>query len=64
MPHDVAGIIELSGGPEEFVKRLDASFVPGFADSPGGSVGISNSAGTTIYNPVSLSTSLFPAQVY
>ncbi|ORY23917.1 glycosyl hydrolase family 92-domain-containing protein, partial [Naematelia encephala] len=50
-PHDVAGLIDLAGGDEAFIKRLDASFINGFFASQASSVGTSNSAGTTIFNP-------------
>ncbi|KAF2851113.1 glycoside hydrolase family 92 protein [Plenodomus tracheiphilus IPT5] len=46
-PHDMARIIELMGGDEAFVRRLDASFVPGF----GTSVGANNDAGSALFNP-------------
>ncbi|KXT09509.1 hypothetical protein AC579_7186 [Pseudocercospora musae] len=46
-PHDMAKIIELIGGDEEFLKRLDASFLPGF----GTSVGANNDAGSALFNP-------------
>ncbi|SMR64573.1 unnamed protein product [Zymoseptoria tritici ST99CH_3D1] len=46
-PHDMARIIELMGGDEEFVRRLDVSFLPGL----GTSVGINNDAGSALFNP-------------
>ena len=46
-PHDMAKIIQLMGGDETFLKRLDASFVPGF----GTSVGANNDAGSALFNP-------------
>lgn len=46
-PHDMAKIIELMGGDDDFVKRLDASFLPGF----GTSVGANNDAGSALFNP-------------
>ncbi|KAI7551159.1 hypothetical protein KC331_g2724 [Hortaea werneckii] len=46
-PHDMARIIQLMGGDEQFVKRLDASFLPGF----GTSVGENNDAGSALFNP-------------
>ena len=46
-PHDMAKIIELMGGDDEFLKRLDASFLPGF----GTSVGANNDAGSALFNP-------------
>lgn len=46
-PHDMAKVVELMGGDEEFVKRLDASFLPGF----GTSVGANNDAGSALFNP-------------
>ncbi|KAK8236284.1 glycosyl hydrolase family 92-domain-containing protein [Phyllosticta capitalensis] len=46
-PHDMAKIVELMGGDEAFVKRLDASFLPGF----GTSVGANNDAGSALFNP-------------
>ncbi|CBX98301.1 hypothetical protein LEMA_P097100.1 [Plenodomus lingam JN3] len=46
-PHDMAKLIELMGGDEAFVRRLDASFVPGF----GTSVGANNDAGSALFNP-------------
>lgn len=44
VPHDIAGLIELFGGDEQFIRRLDASFVNGFSQTS--SVGSSNGAGT------------------
>ncbi|KAH9879915.1 hypothetical protein J1614_001939, partial [Plenodomus biglobosus] len=46
-PHDMAKIIELMGGDEAFIQRLDASFIPGF----GTSVGANNDAGSALFNP-------------
>ncbi|KAK7616358.1 glycosyl hydrolase family 92-domain-containing protein [Phyllosticta citricarpa] len=46
-PHDMAKVVELMGGDEAFVKRLDASFLPGF----GTSVGVNNDAGSALFNP-------------
>ncbi|GAB7361719.1 hypothetical protein MBLNU230_g1766t1 [Neophaeotheca triangularis] len=46
-PHDMAKLIQLMGGDEAFLNRLDATFVPGF----GTSVGENNDAGTALYNP-------------
>ncbi|PVH91984.1 glycoside hydrolase family 92 protein, partial [Periconia macrospinosa] len=46
-PHDMSKLIELMGGDEEFVKRLDVSFLPGF----GTSVGANNDAGSALFNP-------------
>lgn len=46
-PHDMAKVIELMGGDEEFVQRLDVSFLPGF----GTSVGANNDAGSALFNP-------------
>ncbi|KAI7360046.1 hypothetical protein KC354_g8980 [Hortaea werneckii] len=34
-PHDMARIVKLMGGDEQFIKRLDASFLPGFGTSVG-----------------------------
>ncbi|CAK4034552.1 glycoside hydrolase family 92 [Lecanosticta acicola] len=47
-PHDMAKLIELMGGDETFVKRLDTTFVPGLgqaSDNP------NNDAGTAIFDP-------------
>jgi putative alpha-1,2-mannosidase len=46
-PHDMSKVIELMGGDDAFVRRLDASFVPGF----GTSVGANNDAGSALFNP-------------
>ncbi|XP_014550633.1 glycoside hydrolase family 92 protein [Bipolaris victoriae FI3] len=46
-PHDMAKVIDLMGGDEALVRRLDASFVPGF----GTSVGANNDAGSALFNP-------------
>ncbi|KAJ5020331.1 family 92 glycosyl hydrolase [Bipolaris maydis] len=46
-PHDMAKVIDLMGGDEALVLRLDASFVPGF----GTSVGANNDAGSALFNP-------------
>jgi predicted alpha-1,2-mannosidase len=46
-PHDMAKVIELMGGDDAFVRRLDASFIPGF----GTSVGANNDAGSALFNP-------------
>lgn len=46
-PHDMAKVIGLMGGDQAFVRRLDASFVPGF----GTSVGANNDAGSALFNP-------------
>ncbi|KAI4949472.1 hypothetical protein J4E91_005211 [Alternaria rosae] len=46
-PHDMAKVIDLMGGDEAFVSRLDASFIPGF----GTSVGANNDAGSALFNP-------------
>ncbi|KAI6853783.1 hypothetical protein KC323_g9164 [Hortaea werneckii] len=46
-PHDMAKIVQLMGGDEQFIKRLDASFLPGF----GTSVGENNDAGSALFNP-------------
>jgi putative alpha-1,2-mannosidase len=46
-PHDMAKIIELMGGDDKFVERLDVSFLPGF----GTSVGANNDAGSALFNP-------------
>lgn len=46
-PHDMARVVELMGGDDEFVRRLDASFLPGF----GTSVGANNDAGSALFNP-------------
>ncbi|KAI7354556.1 hypothetical protein KC320_g3327 [Hortaea werneckii] len=40
-PHDMAKIIQLMGGDEQFIKRLDASFLPGK----------NNDAGSALFNP-------------
>ncbi|EPQ25632.1 uncharacterized protein PFL1_06812 [Pseudozyma flocculosa PF-1] len=45
-PHDTAKLIELMGGDDAFLKRLEASFLPGF----GTSVGVNNDAGTSLWN--------------
>lgn len=50
-PHDMAKVIELMGGDDAFLKRLDASFLPGF----GTSVGANNDAGSALFNPGLLS---------
>lgn len=47
-PHDMAKVIELMGGDEAFVKRLDTSFVPGLGEGTGNA---NNDAGTAIFNP-------------
>ncbi|KAI4645776.1 hypothetical protein J4E93_005354 [Alternaria ventricosa] len=46
-PHDMAKVIDLMGGDDAFVRRLDASFIPGF----GTSVGANNDAGSALFNP-------------
>ena len=46
-PHDMSTVIQLMGGDEAFIARLDASFLPGF----GTSVGANNDAGSALYNP-------------
>lgn len=46
-PHDMAKVIELMGGDEKFVQRLDVSFLPGY----GTSVGANNDAGSALFNP-------------
>lgn len=46
-PHDMAKVIDLMGGDEAFIRRLDASFVPGL----GTSVGANNDAGSALFNP-------------
>ncbi|KAI1668830.1 Glycoside hydrolase family 92 protein [Pyrenophora tritici-repentis] len=46
-PHDMAKVIDVMGGDEAFVRRLDASFVPGL----GTSVGANNDAGSALFNP-------------
>ncbi|KAG9188938.1 hypothetical protein G6011_05806 [Alternaria panax] len=46
-PHDMAKVIDLMGGDGAFIRRLDASFVPGF----GTSVGANNDAGSALFNP-------------
>ncbi|OMP85216.1 putative glycosidase [Diplodia seriata] len=46
-PHDMAKVVELMGGDEAFLARLDASFLPGF----GTSVGANNDAGSALFNP-------------
>ncbi|KAL1640956.1 hypothetical protein SLS58_006394 [Diplodia intermedia] len=46
-PHDMAKVVELMGGDEAFLDRLDASFLPGF----GTSVGANNDAGSALFNP-------------
>jgi predicted alpha-1,2-mannosidase len=46
-PHDMAKVVDLMGGDEAFVRRLDASFIPGF----GTSVGANNDAGSALFNP-------------
>ncbi|RMZ72345.1 glycosyl hydrolase [Pyrenophora seminiperda CCB06] len=46
-PHDMAKVIDLMGGDEAFVRRLDASFVAGL----GTSVGANNDAGSALFNP-------------
>lgn len=51
-PHDMAKVIKLMGGDESFVKRLDASFVPGLGEGTGNA---NNDAGTAIFNPGELS---------
>jgi hypothetical protein len=43
----MAKTIELMGGDEKFVQRLDVSFLPGF----GTSVGANNDAGSALFNP-------------
>lgn len=46
-PHDMAKVVELMGGDDAFLKRLHASFLPGF----GTSVGANNDAGSALFNP-------------
>lgn len=46
-PHDMSKVISLMGGDDAFLKRLDASFLPGF----GTSVGANNDAGSALFNP-------------
>lgn len=46
-PHDMSKVINLMGGDSDFLRRLDASFLPGF----GTSVGVNNDAGSALYNP-------------
>lgn len=46
-PHDMPKVIQLMGGDEAFLQRLDASFLPGF----GTSVGANNDAGSALFNP-------------
>lgn len=46
-PHDMSKVIQLMGGDEKFLQRLDASFLPGF----GTSVGANNDAGSALFNP-------------
>ena len=46
-PHDMSKIIELMGGDDKFLQRLDVSFLPGF----GTSVGANNDAGSALFNP-------------
>jgi putative alpha-1,2-mannosidase len=46
-PHDMSKVIELMGGDDKFVQRLDTSFLPGF----GTSVGANNDAGSALFNP-------------
>ncbi|EKG20871.1 hypothetical protein MPH_01735 [Macrophomina phaseolina MS6] len=46
-PHDMAKVVELMGGDDAFLARLDASFLPGF----GTSVGANNDAGSALFNP-------------
>ncbi|KAI5359545.1 putative alpha-1,2-mannosidase, six-hairpin glycosidase superfamily [Septoria linicola] len=46
-PHDMSKIIELMGGDEKFIQRLNVSFLPGF----GTSVGANNDAGSALFNP-------------
>ncbi|KAF2765910.1 hypothetical protein EJ03DRAFT_299357 [Teratosphaeria nubilosa] len=46
-PHDMSRVIELMGGDEKFLQRLDVSFVPGL----GSSVGANNDAGSALFNP-------------
>lgn len=42
VPHDVAALINLMGGPDAFERRLDASFIEGFSAGSGPA----NTAGT------------------
>lgn len=46
-PHDMSTLISLMGGPDDFERRLDTSFVPGLAEQDQGNNGI----GSMIYNP-------------
>ncbi|KAF3771443.1 family 92 glycoside hydrolase [Cryphonectria parasitica EP155] len=48
-PHDMSRVIHLMGGDEAFVRRLDASFIPGLADAGTGDA--NNDAGTALFNP-------------
>lgn len=48
-PHDMSRVIQLMGGDDAFVQRLDASFVPGLASSGTGNA--NNDAGTALFNP-------------
>ncbi|KAJ3544751.1 hypothetical protein NM208_g2884 [Fusarium decemcellulare] len=47
VPHDMVTLIKFMGGPEDFEKRLDTSFVPGLGAQEQGNNGI----GSMIYNP-------------
>ncbi|KAB5595628.1 Alpha-1,2-mannosidase family protein [Ceratobasidium theobromae] len=47
VPHDVAALINLMGGPDAFERRLDASFIEGFSAGSGPA----NTAGAALFNP-------------
>lgn len=49
-------VIESMGGDDAFIRRLDASFLPGF----GASRGENNDAGSSIYNPGNEPSFLIP----
>lgn len=49
-------VIESMGGDDAFIRRLDASFLPGFAADRGEN----NNAGTAIYNPGNEPSFLIP----
>ncbi|EME38293.1 glycoside hydrolase family 92 protein [Dothistroma septosporum NZE10] len=47
-PHDMAKVISLMGGDDNFIKRLETSFIPGLGKP---SDNANNDAGTAIFNP-------------
>ncbi|KAK7705807.1 hypothetical protein SLS64_007755 [Diaporthe eres] len=55
-PHDMSKVIESMGGDDAFIRRLDASFLPGL----GADRGENNNAGTAIYNPGNEPSFLIP----